>query len=86
MLAEYLGWTQMVLFSIITIPQIIKTGRTGVIDGISISVYYILILANLVALWYAVLINQDPLKVKYLIGIVIGSLYLIVYYYHKKEK
>ena len=85
MLADYLGWTQMILFSSITIPQIIKTIITKKVDGVSILVYYILIIANIVALWYAILINQHPLIAKYIVGILIGSIYLFVYHHHRKK-
>ncbi len=83
MLAETLGWTQMILFSFITLPQIFKTIRTGIIDGVSISVYFILVIANIIALWYAILIGERPLIAKYIIGIIVGAIYLLVYYHHK---
>jgi len=89
MLIEITGWLNMLLFSIVTMPQIIKTFRTKVVDGVSLWSYYLLIFANIDAWIYAFLINQTPLLVKYTIGFFTALLYLFVYYKygnHKKTK
>lgn len=80
LLINILGWGNMLLFSLVTLPQIIKTIKTKVVDGVSIGVYYLIIIANIDAWFYAYLINQPPLLAKYTFGLISGLLYLFVYY------
>lgn len=85
LLIDFTGWMNMFLFSVVTIPQIIKTVKTKVVSGVSVSVYYILLVANIDALIYALLINQPPLVVKYIFGLVTTIIYLYVYYKYGKK-
>ncbi len=84
LLINILGWGNMLLFSIVAIPQIIKTIKTKVVDGISIWMYYLIVIANIDAWFYAFLINQPPLLAKYTFGLVTAFIY--IYLYHKYNK
>jgi len=77
--AQLLGWIATVLFTICYIPQIIKTLKTKTIEGLSFLLLFISFIANIVALWYAVLIDQAPLQVKYVLAIVLLALCLGLY-------
>lgn len=79
------GWLNMLLFSIVTIPQILKTIKTRTVTGVSITVYYILMIANIDAFVYAYLIKQMPLMAKYGFGFLISLIYTIVYFLYKNE-
>ncbi len=83
---QILGWMNMGLFSIVTVPQIIKTLKTKKVDDVSIGVYFLILLANSVALAYAILINQVPLMAKYIFGFISGLLYILVYRRYGKNK
>lgn len=85
-LSEILGWIQMTLFSLVTTPQIIKTIKTKNIEGVSILAYFIIVIANIIALWYALLINQNPLKVKYILGLSTALAYIFTYFKYRKNK
>ena len=83
-LSEVLGWTATALFTLCYIPQIVKTYKTKVIDGFSFRLLFISLVANVVALWYATLIKQPPLQIKYVLAIIFLAiclwLYLKVYF------
>lgn len=83
---EITGWLNMLLFSVVTWPQIYKTIKTKTVSGVSISVYYILIVANIDALIYALLINQPPLMVKYIFGLATALIYIYVYSKYGRKK
>ncbi len=89
-LSTILGWTATTLFTICYIPQIIKTHKTGTIEGLSFLLLAISFVANIVALCYATLINQRPLQVKYTLALIFLtatlSIYLRVYMKTKGEK
>ncbi len=88
-IAQILGWTATVLFSIMVIPQMIKTIRTKDTSGVSLLLFIIYLIGNIIALIYAFLIFQTPLIIKYTIAIVTTIIYLSlywVYYKQKKEK
>ena len=89
-LANVLGWTATVLFTVCYIPQIIKTYRTKVIDGLSFRLLLISFIANIIALWYATLIKQPPLQLKYALAMVFLSaciyLYLKVHFGKNKKR
>jgi len=78
-LPDTLGWTATVLFSVMLVPQIIKTVRSRCIDGVSLFLYVIYLIANVIALWYAILINQNPLIIKYVIAIITTIFYITLY-------
>jgi len=61
--ADILGWTATMLFTVCYIPQIIKTYKTKTVEGLSFRLLFISVIANIVALWYAILIKQPPLQI-----------------------
>lgn len=69
MIAQILGWIATVLFTVCYVPQIVKTIRTGKLDGLSVPMLWIQFAANCIAFEYAVLIHQDPLIIKYILAI-----------------
>ncbi len=78
-LALTLGWIATVLFTICYIPQIIKTYKTKTVEGLSFWLLAIQFIGNIVALWYATLINQPPLQTKYALALVFLIICLAVY-------
>jgi uncharacterized protein with PQ loop repeat len=89
-LAAQLGWIATFLFTVCYIPQIVTTLRTKTVRGLSFSLLFIQFIANIVALWYATLIVQPPLQIKYVLGILFllfcMGVYLHVFYKHDKKK
>lgn len=78
--AQWLGWTATTLFTACYIPQIIKTRKTGTIEGLSFLLLGISFVANIVAFCYATLISQRPLQVKYTLALLVLSFALYEYY------
>ena len=60
-IAQVLGWIATILFSIMMVPQMIKTIRTKNTEGVSLLLFVIYLIANFIALVYAFLIEQVPL-------------------------
>ena len=87
-ISQILGWTATILFTSMLIPQILKTIKTKSTKGVSLALFVVYLLANIVALIYAVLINQYPLMIKYNLAIIISIFYLTIYivYYAKERK
>ena len=86
-LAQILGWVATFLFSIMVIPQIIKTYRSKDTSGVSLAVFVIYLNANVVALVYAYMINQPPLIIKYIISIITTIIYIIIFWmYYRRKK
>ena len=87
-LAPILGWTATFLFSIMIIPQMIKTVRMKDTSGVSLFLFIIYFVGNIIALVYAFLINQPPLIIKYIIALITTIIYLGLYwvYYNRKRK
>lgn len=77
--AMALGWIATFLFTICYVPQIIKTLKTQSVSGLSFGLLAIQFLANIVALWYASLISQPPLQIKYILGLFFLALCMLVY-------
>lgn len=78
-LALVLGWTATFLFTVCYIPQIYKTLKTKSVEGLSFWLLLIQFIANIVALWYATLINQAPLQIKYILALLFLFLCMAVY-------
>ena len=78
-LADWLGWTATTLFTACYLPQIMKTYRTKTIEGLSFGLLFISCIANIVALFYATLIHQRPLQVKYSLALIFLSVCLFLY-------
>ncbi len=87
-LAQILGWIATFLFSIMIIPQMIKTLKSKDTSGVSLFLFVIFLLANMIALIYAVLIAQSPLVIKYTIAIITTLIYIGIYvfYYTRSHK
>lgn len=82
-ISQYFGWTATILFSLMLVPQIIKTIKTKDTKGISIALFIIYLIANIIALTYAFLISQNPLKIKYSLGIITAIFYIGVFVYYR---
>jgi len=87
-LSDVLGWIATILFSVCFIPQILKTYRTRKVDGLSFRLLLLSFVANIIALWYATLIKQPPLQIKYIIAIFLigGCIYLYLKIYFKQKQ
>ena len=85
---QLLGWTATFLFSIMIIPQMVRTVRSKDTSGVSLLMFIIFLIANIIALTYAFLIDQFPLIIKYIIALVTTMIYLTLYgiYYRRKKK
>lgn len=83
-LSDILGWTATFLFTICYIPQIIKTAKSKTVEGLSILLLVISFVANIVALWYAILIKQAPLQIKYFFGLLF--LFICIWLYVRTIK
>ena len=84
---QVLGWIATTLFSIMLIPQIVKTIKVKDTKGVSLLLFVTYLIANVIALIYAYLITQPPLIFKYLLGIITAEIYIIIFllYYKRKE-
>ncbi|MBT4936263.1 PQ-loop repeat-containing protein [Candidatus Woesearchaeota archaeon] len=84
---QVLGWIATILFSIMLIPQIVKTIKVKDTKGVSLLLFVTYLIANVIALIYAYLITQPPLIFKYLLGIITAEIYIIIFllYYKRKE-
>ena len=85
---QLLGWTATFLFSIMIIPQMIRTIKSKDTSGVSLLMFIIFLIANIIALTYALLIQQFPLIIKYIIALITTTIYIILYgvYYYRKKK
>lgn len=77
------GWLNCILLSVAVIPQIIKTIKTKITNGISIWVYVLIFIGNVDALIYATLIQQASLQIKYIFGLLMALFYILVYFKYK---
>jgi MtN3 and saliva related transmembrane protein len=63
---QILGWVATFLFSIMVLPQIIKTIRSKDTTGVSLGLFVLYLNANIIALIYAFMIDQSPLIIIYI--------------------
>ena len=84
-IAQVLGWIATILFSIMIIPQMVKTIKTKNTEGVSLLLFVIYLIANFIALAYAFLIGQTPLIIKYEIGIMTTIFYITLYFGYVKR-
>jgi len=84
-LSQILGWTATILFSFMLIPQVIKTIKSKDTRGVSLLLFIIYLIANIVALNYALLIGQIPLMIKYSFAIGITIFYIGLFFHYKKK-
>jgi uncharacterized protein with PQ loop repeat len=85
-MTQVLGWIATFLFSIMIVPQMIKTIREKNVDGVSLFLFIIYLIANIFALVYAFLIVQPPLIFKYIVGIGTTVIYLFLFFYYLKNR
>ena len=85
-LAQILGWTATFLFSIMVIPQIIKTIKSKDTKGVSLLLFIIFLIANIIALIYAIMISQPPLIIKYVIAIITTIIYIGIFLFYYTQK
>ncbi len=85
-LAQWLGWVATILFSLMIVPQMVKTIKTKNTEGVSFLLFVIYLTANIIALVYAFLIKQQPLIFKYSIGIITTLVYICLFFYYNKKK
>lgn len=85
-LTQFLGWTATFLFSIMIIPQMIKTIKSKDTKGVSVWLFIIFLIANSIALVYAFLIKQSPLIIKYVLAIITTVTYIILYIIYSQRK
>ncbi len=85
--AQILGWVATFLFSVMIIPQMIKTIKTKDTRGVSLLLFVIYLIANIIALVYAFMINQFPLIIKYIIALITTVFYIGLYsFYFQRRK
>jgi uncharacterized protein with PQ loop repeat len=77
--AAILGWVATGLFTLMLFPQIVKTLKIKKAEQVSGSQYVMCLIANIIALAYSIMIAQPPLMVKYVLGIIISTAYLVIY-------
>jgi len=78
-LTSILGWTATILFTICYVPQIMKTYKSQTVEGLSFLLLFISFIANIIALVYATLIKQEPLQVKYFLGLIFLAIAIGIY-------
>lgn len=83
-IAQILGWTATTLFSLMLIPQIIKTIRLKDARGVSLIFFIVYLIANIIALVYAFMIQQYPLKIKYSLGILTSLFYIGIFIHYSR--
>lgn len=84
--AQILGWIATFLFSIMVIPQIIKTIKSKDTNGVSLLLFIIFLIANIIALVYAIMISQPPLIIKYIVAIVTTIIYIAIFLFYYTQK
>jgi len=86
-LSDIFGWTATVVFSLMYIPQIIKTIKVQSVKDISLPMFLMGFVANIIALIYSILIHQSPLQIKYAIALVVLAIYIGVWWkIYSKER
>lgn len=86
MTAQILGWIATILFTICYLPQIARMLRTRSVKDISPAFLFIVLVANIVALFYSLLIQQPPLIIKYVAGIAVSVTCIYFYFRIRNEQ
>jgi MtN3 and saliva related transmembrane protein len=84
--AQTLGWTATILFSVMIIPQMAKTIKSRDTRGVSLILFLIFLIGNVIALAYAILIGEQPLVIKYIIAIETTLAYIAIFWYFRLEE
>lgn len=85
-ISQWVGYTATFIFSAMYIPQMWKTLKTKSIEDVSLPMFVMGFIGNIVALTYATMIKQPPLQVKYIIALVAIGIYIVVYFKIKGKK
>lgn len=85
-IAQVFGWIATFLFSIMIVPQMIKTIKEKNVSGVSLFLFVIYLVANIFALIYALMIVQPPLIFKYVVAIGTTVVYLVIFFYYIRVK
>jgi len=85
-LAQIFGWIATFLFSIMIVPQMIKTIKEKNVNGVSLFLFVVYLIANIFALMYSLLILQPPLIFKYVVAIGTTIVYLSLFFYYYRRK
>ena len=62
-----------------------KTLRSKDTKGVSLLLFIIFLIANVIGLIYAILIGEKPLIIKYMIAIETTLAYIVIYWYYKHK-
>jgi uncharacterized protein with PQ loop repeat len=68
------------------VPQMIKTIKERNVEGVSLFLFVICLIANVFALAYALMIVQPPLIFKYVVAIGPTLIYLGIFFYVKNSR
>lgn len=68
------------------IPQMIRTIKLKDTQGVSLLMFIIFLIANIIALIYAFLIGQFPLIIKYILALVTTMIYIVLYVIYSQRK
>lgn len=79
-LSQILGWIATFLFTIMFIPQVLTTLKNRCVKNVSLSMFVLGFIANIIALIYSIMIDQPPLQIKYLISLIVIGIYLVIYF------
>jgi len=77
------GWIATLLFALSYVPQIIYTYKTKKVGDISVSLWWILLVAYSCGMWYGIDLRQWQLISGYLWGWACSSTYLVLYYKYR---
>ena len=56
-----------------------KTYKTKTVDGLSFQLLFLSFIANIIAFWYATLIKQPPLQIKYILALLFLFICMFLY-------
>lgn len=77
---QILGWIATFLFTVMYVPQIKMTIKNRSVTNVSLGMFILGFIANIIALCYALLIGQYPLVIKYIIAMIVIGIYLVIYF------
>lgn len=83
-MSEILGWTATILFTFCYVPQMVKTVKSKTVVGLSFWLLGIAFIANVIALVYATMIDQSPLQVKYILGIIADGVCIYLFWRYRE--
>lgn len=88
-ITEATGWLATALFFVSYFPQLIRTFKLKSVDDISVSMWYILMVAYTSLLIHGTGIGSNPIVINSLLGMSCVSVMLLMYYQFRdprKEK